>query len=242
MLLRLALSLLLSCSVMGAALAAPARIIILRHGEKDNMWALCGVGQARADALKEFYLGRDAKKSLFQPGGEPDAFFVITLHTLELAAPAAASWDKPLILYSVVPQTRAKRDKDDVEAALNLRTQEAAKDLLQDPRWQGKTVVLTWEHKHIADKKLEAAYPGEAVTLRQLLHLDKLTGVPETWPNGTYDYFWIVDYAKEGDVPTAFSAVRQEFGAPYDSLPTNEWGDPNGLTKASGCDLKGADD
>jgi hypothetical protein len=102
--------------------------------------------------------------------------------------------------------------------------------------------VLAWEHKHIANKKLEAAYSGESVTLRQLLHLDKLAGVPETWPSGTYDYFWIVDFANGANQPTAFSMVKQEFGPPYDGLPANNWDAPNGLTKSSGCDLKGAED
>jgi len=98
-----------------------------------------------------------------------------------------------------------------------------------------------WEHKHIADAKLEAAFPGEAVTLRQLLQLHTLSGAPETWPSGTYDYFWIVGYDKQGSgVPTSFSMMKQEFGAPYDKLPANDWGAPNGLKRASGCDLKGA--
>ena len=81
---------------LGSAVAAPARIIILRHGEKADAWKLCGVGQQRADALATNYLGRGAKSSLFGSGEEPAAFFAITLHTLELASPAAASWGKPL--------------------------------------------------------------------------------------------------------------------------------------------------
>ena len=31
-------------------------------------------------------------------------------------------------------------------------------------------VVMVWEHKHIANKKLEDAFPGKAVTLRQQVH------------------------------------------------------------------------
>ncbi len=51
MIARLALAaLLLSCS-LAPAFAAPSRIIILRHGEKEDAWRLCGVGQERADAL-----------------------------------------------------------------------------------------------------------------------------------------------------------------------------------------------
>jgi hypothetical protein len=197
------------------------------------------VGQGRADALARFYLGRDAAKSLFAGGEQPAAILAITLHSLELAAPVAASWEEPLTLYSVVHQKGMGDDA--VEMALNRRTQEAAHDLMTNPLWQGKTVVVVWEHKHIANAKLEAAYPKQAVTLRQLLHLDTLSSAPETWPFGTYDYFWIVEYGNQGsDVPTGFNMVKQEFGARYSELPSNDWGAPNGMTSESGCDLKGA--
>ena len=56
---------------------------------------------------------------------------------------------------------------------------------------------MVWEHKHIANEKLEAKFEGEAVTLRKLLKLDILPGVPKTWPGDNYDYFWIVDFAAE---------------------------------------------
>jgi hypothetical protein len=239
MVIRLALTALLAFSCVAAASAAPSRIIILRHGEKADAWKLCGVGQGRADALVRFYLGRDAAKSLFGGGEQPAAILAITLHSLELAAPAAASWEEPLTLYSVVHQKGMGDDA--VEMALNRRTQEAVHDLMTNPLWQGKTVVVVWEHKHIANAKLEAAYPKQAVTLRQLLHLDTLSSAPETWPSGTYDYFWIVEYGNQGsDVPTGFSMVKQEFGARYSELPSNDWGAPNGMTSESGCDLKDA--
>jgi hypothetical protein len=239
MLIRLALAALFALSTVATSSAAPSRIIILRHGEKADAWRLCGVGRGRADALAAFYLGRDAAKSLFTKGEEPAAIFAITLHSLELATPAAVTWEKPLTLYSVVHERGV--DENAIEMALNRRTQEAARDLMINPLWQGKTVVMVWEHKHIADAKLQAAFAQQAVTLRQLLHLDKLSDVPETWPAGTYDYFWIVEYGNQGsDVPTRFSMVKQEFGARYSKLPANDWGAPNGLTSESGCDLKGA--
>ncbi|MGD0531998.1 MAG: hypothetical protein ABSA62_06890 [Methyloceanibacter sp.] len=98
MLIRLPLTALLCLLPLAAGGAAPSRIIILRHGEKADAWELCGVGQERADALAAVYLGRDAAKSLFAQGEEPAAFLAITLHTLELAAPAAAAWERPLTL------------------------------------------------------------------------------------------------------------------------------------------------
>jgi len=103
---RLALAVLLSWCWLAPALAAPSRIIILRHGEKAGAWKLCGVGQARADALAATYLGRNAAQSLF--GEEPVAFLAITLHALELAAPAAATWNRPVTPFSVLPQKSAE--------------------------------------------------------------------------------------------------------------------------------------
>ena len=149
-------------------------------------------------------LGRNATK--FANGEEPAFFFAITLHTLELAGPSAASWSKPLILYSVVPD---ESDDDDLHVkALNRRTQEAAANIMQNPALNGKTIVMVWEHKHIANAKLEAKYEGEAVTLRKLLKLDVLSGVPPTWPGDNYDYFWIIDYPPNSNVPSHFSMAE----------------------------------
>jgi hypothetical protein len=82
MVIRLILAALLCLSGLSPVLAIPARIIILRHGEKADKWKLCDVGQERAAALAVNYLGRGAAKSLFAPLEVPGAFFAITLHTL----------------------------------------------------------------------------------------------------------------------------------------------------------------
>ncbi len=233
----------LTAMLLGAwltpALAAPARIIILRHGEKANAWKLCDVGEQRANALAATYLGDKAAKSLFANGEEPAFFFAITLHTLELASPAVATWSKPIILYSVVPD---EADDDDLHVKeLNLRTQEAASNIMQNPALNGKTVVMVWEHKHIANEKLEAKFEGQAVTLRKLLKLDILPGVPKSWPGDNYDYFWIVDFPANSNVPSKFTMVKQEFGPPFAAVPSNDWDTPNGLDASSGCKIKGDD-
>jgi hypothetical protein len=224
---RLILAAVLAMAFTTTAFAAPARIIILRHGEKANPWRLCEVGAARANALADSYLGAKATKSLFADGEEPAFFFAITLHTLELAAPSAASWSKPLILYSVVPD---ESDDDDLHVkALNRRTQEAAANIMQNPALNGKTIVMVWEHKHIANAKLDAKYEGEAVTLRKLLKLDILPGVPATWPGDNYDYFWIIDY--DSGRLTNFQMLKQTFAAPYQNVPSNDWDTPAALPK-----------
>ena len=75
--------------VADAASATPWRIIILRHGEKADDWRLCSAGELRAKALAAHFLGKDSAGSLFEGAEPPAAFLAITLHTLELAAPAA---------------------------------------------------------------------------------------------------------------------------------------------------------
>jgi hypothetical protein len=235
MLIRLALALLLA-TFMQSAVAAPSRIIILRHGEKADSWKLCEIGEQRAKALALTYLGKGAAKSLFAAGEEPAFFFAITLHTVELAAPSVASWNKPLILYSVVPESG--QSKDDFTKVLNQRTQEAARGLLDNPALKGKTVVVVWEHKHIANAKLDKEFERQGVTLRQLLNLDILPGVPKTWPDDTYDYFWIVDFPADSNVPSKFTMVKQEFGTSFPRVPSNDWDAPDGLDAASGCKTK----
>lgn len=216
--------------------AVPKQIIILRHGEKQDAYRLCGIGQQRSLALVDRYLGKGAADSILPTSG-PDGIFAITLHTLELASPMAQSWDLPLQLYSVVPLAGLDRQAEVLQ--LNARTQQAAKAVMTDPRWNGKVVVMVWEHDHIAKKKLEHQFPDEKVTLRQLLNLDKLPKsdhVPHTWNGGNYDYFWIVDYANPGSaVPTGFHVLKQVFPAPYQQVPSNDWGTSEGLPKSDQC-------
>ena len=149
-------------SVAHSAIGAPSRVVVLRHGEKENAYALCDVGQHRSLALKAQYLGKGAEKSLFS-NVAPTAFFAITLHTLELVAPSADSWGLPVTTYSVVPLPGMS--ESDSTDWLNRQTQRAAKEVMNDSRWQGQTVVMAWEHKHIANQKLEKNDPDALVEL-----------------------------------------------------------------------------
>ena len=219
------------CGFVLPALALPKTVIILRHGEKENDFALCRIGVDRSLALAAQYLGQSAKQSLFKSGETPAAFFAITLHTLELASPAAATWEMPVVTFTAVPLPGI-----DLTPQFNLRTQQAVGALMDDQRYDGKTVVMIWEHHHIADKKLELKFPDQKVTLRQLLNLDKLADVPETWPGQTYDYFWIVEFGTSGSrVPTGFRMQRQQFAEPFNKVPSSEWGKRAKLPMGSKC-------
>jgi hypothetical protein len=108
---------------------------------------------------------------------------------------------------------------------------------MTDPRLKGGVVVMIWEHVHIANEKLEEQFPGQHVTLRQLLHLDQLPNVPETWSSSNFDYFWVVDYANANvSTPTSFQMIRQVFSAPFDDVPSNLWEEPEILPEGSDCE------
>ncbi|HUU25820.1 MAG TPA: hypothetical protein VMW68_09685 [Methyloceanibacter sp.] len=224
-------SALLAASVT-AAFSAPSRIVILRGGEAADAWKLCEIGHQRAQALKYNYLGHEAAKSLFTEEAPPAFFFALTPPTAALIAPVVDSWKKPVIYYSVLPQD----DEKDTAEALNVRTREAAGNILNNPALRDKTVVMVWDRAHIADTALDAKYEREAaVTLRQLFHLDILPGVPRDWPEDNHDYFWIVEFPENSNVPSKFEMVKQEFGKSFPRVPANDWGEPSGLDAASGC-------
>ena len=149
--------------VWAPAYAEPSQIIIARHAEKGNSYALCDMGNQRAQALVHQYLGRGASASLFPAEHGPDAMLAITMHAIDTITPVAQSWSLPVIAYGVMPKDETKDEEE------NARTQEAARDVLTGSAYAGKTVVMIWEHKRIANSKLEKKHPG--VTLRQLLHI-----------------------------------------------------------------------
>jgi hypothetical protein len=205
-----------------AAQAHPARVILLRHGEKKNGAELCSVGQLRAQALSDQYLGKGAPENdtIFGKGRGPDAFFAITRHTQETATPSARSWGKQLTVFSVP----AKDLNEDVD--LNTQTKNAAA-ALNSPEYDGKIVVVVWEHKHIAKKDLNDSND----TLWSLLNLGNMSKspAPKTWEGVNYDFFWIIDYT---NAPPTFALVRQEYSAAaFAQVPDNAWGEPVDLTK-----------
>jgi len=225
-----------SISYLPLALATPSQIILLRHGEKENAYALCEVGQERSLALKEQFLGKGATQSLF-PNNPPDAFLATTLHTLELIAPTANSWAMPIQIYPALPIKVGP--KDNRMDLITNQTQLAAANVMQDPKWNGKTVVMVWEHKHIANQKLAKENPDALVDLRQLLKLDKLPEsevqkVPKTWSGSNYNFFWIINYDSQGN-PTSLNIVRQNFTGNFANVPNNDWGVKENLPPHSKC-------
>ena len=231
---RTALLTLATCLISVPGLAAPDRLVITRHGEKLNTWELCQTGLDRAQALSDQYLGLEATQPIF-PTSPPVAILTLSIHTSETAQPTAHSRNMPTTNYVALPS--AGTSSDAFETQMNRQNQLAVHDLLNDARYNGKQVLMFWEHFHTASAALEARYPGEQVTLRQLLKLDQppfSKHVPTTWPDSNYNYFWIIDFNADGTIK-AFDTARQRYRGRYAHLPDNDWGTPEPLAAKSLC-------
>ena len=74
------------------------------------------------------------------------------------------------------------------------------------------------------------------MTLRQLLNLERLSGVPAKWEGSNYDFFWVVDFDPASSPrPTGFQMVKQTYGAPFKTLPENDWGTPLPVDYPTSC-------
>ncbi len=194
----------------------------MRHGEKKNSEELCSAGNLRAQALSDQYLGKGApgNDAVFGNGRTPDAFFAVTAHTRETAAPSAQSWGKQLTIFSVPPKD-PNEDND-----LDTQTQKAAA-ALNSVEYDGKIVVVVWEHKHIANKD----FNRDGSTFWSLLKLREIpnASAPKSWEGVNYDFFWIIDYA---NLQPTFTIVPQAYAsAAYAQVPNNAWGEDVDETK-----------
>jgi hypothetical protein len=153
------------------AAAVPAEIIILRHAEKPATGSeLNERGWQRARALPDLFL-RDPR---LLEHGHAVAIYV--------GAPAKAGGSVRSI-QTMEPTAQALRltlhqeiTRDEIDRL--------AKALLKDPAYNGKTVVVCWEHKKI---------PG------MLKALGCMTG-PDFWADEVYDRLWVLDFADGGAV------------------------------------------
>ncbi len=121
-----------------AAWATPAQVLIIRHGEKpDTGYGLSAAGQARAQALVG-YFETNPDVTRF---GTPVAIYAMTpdendteagTRPLDTVTPLANA------LGLTVLDTYAK---DDVQSL--------ATEVLSNPAYEGKMVLICWEHKMI---------------------------------------------------------------------------------------------
>ena len=176
------------------------------------MAGFASVGDLRAQALAAQYLGKGAplNATIYGEGGKPDAFFAITAHTRRRRSRRPQSWGQQVIAFS------GPRPMIPTRTRISTSRRGGPRRPLKSGAYDGKTVVIVWEHHRIADPRYE-------VTWRKLLKLgDMDPAVPEKWEGVNYDYIWIFDRT---GAAAPFTELRQEYGAPYGQVPDNPWGE-----------------
>ena len=154
------------------ATSYPARVLIIRHAEKPAVGeGLTEAGEQRAEALPRLF-----KKTPGRPEPLPTPDFII-----------AASDTKRSRRSSLTVAPLAKELGLKVNPAYaNGDFAKLARDLLRDPRYAGKTVLICWHQGTIPElaRKLKAA------------------DAPANWKASAFDRVWRIDYDEAGKATT----------------------------------------
>ena len=149
------------------ASATPNQVVIIRHAEKPVTGNNVNQqGCERAFLLPDFFHLNPTVNQF----GSPVAFYGArptakggSIRSLETIAPTASSYGM---------QIQASFDK--------TQPTQAAQAILSNPAYNGKTVVMAWEH---------GAIPG----LAQAFGLT-LTPTLQVWPDAVFDEAWVLDF------------------------------------------------
>jgi len=157
--------------------AAPAQVIIIRHGEKPEQGSgLNEQGFQRAKALVGFFE----------------------------TAPAVLQHGTPFAIYAMAPKhsdssIRAIQTVTPLADALELtintsytRDQVAGlvKDIMENPDYTGRLVLVCWEHKVIVDIAAALAAYGNSDPAVQAT-------LPSSWNGDAFDRVWILNFSKD---------------------------------------------
>lgn len=156
-----------------SAFAAPAQVVIIRHGEKQEYGnQLSEKGFKRAEALVWFFQTQPA----------------VTQYGTPVAVYAAAPKDEDSSIRSVQTVTPLAR-------ALNItvntdftrgQAHKLVKDIMESPRYTGRMVLISWQHGHIPDIVRELAEYSPYGPAAQV-------DLPAEWPDARFDRAWIID-------------------------------------------------
>jgi hypothetical protein len=169
-----------SAAVIGVlpAFASPAQVILLSHAEKPPAGPeLNEAGLRRAKALAELFRTDPRVRA----HGSVAAIFAMEPADANGSVRPIRTMEPTAAALRLTIDTRFKRE--DVKALAKAIRREAAFD--------GKTVVICWEHKMI---------PAIAAALGW-------SNPPALWPDGVYDRLWVLDF--ENGVPVAFHDLPQ---------------------------------
>ena len=157
------LSLILFATISSAR-AIPAQILIIRHAEKPSQGiGLSPRGWQRANALPKFLIGNPDFET-------PNVLFAMaqknstgSIRAILTVTPLSTRLSLPLTLGYTREEYPA-----------------AAADILENPAFNGKVVLICWEHHVIPD------FAGRL----------GVKEAPTDWEDPVYDRIWVIDYAK----------------------------------------------
>jgi hypothetical protein len=154
------------------ALATPAQIVITRHGEKPDSGNELNIeGCERAYSLPAFF----TKNSVVQRFGQPAGIFAMepgsddgSIRPIQTIAPTADAFGL------TINDSYVREDYNGIVQAV-----------LSNPSFNGKTILISWEHK---------AIPG----LAEAFGL-KLQAETKNWPDAVFDQAWVLDFEASDD-------------------------------------------
>ena len=178
-----------------SAFAAPAQVIIIRHGEKPPQGSeLNEQGFQRAKALVKFFQ-TDPSVTRY---GTPAAIYAM--------APKNAGGSVRAI-QTVMPLANALKlilNKDYTRD----QTAELVKAIMENPEYEGRMVLVCWEHKVIVEIAAALAAYGNSDPAVQ-------DALPSSWAGQVFDRAWVLNLT-EGKV-TSFQDIPQHI-LPGDSV------------------------
>ena len=155
------------------AFAAPAQVIIIRHAEKQEYGnQLSEKGFRRAEALVNFFL----------------------------SVPSVTGYGTPVAIYAAAPKNedssiRSIQTVTPLARALNItintgftrgQAHKLVKDIMENPKYTGRMVLVSWQHGHIADIVRELAEYSPYGPAAQV-------SLPGEWPEARFDRAWIIE-------------------------------------------------
>lgn len=175
------------------AVAAPAQIVIVRHGEKpaDDSIFLSQQGCLRAYSLPKFFLNNPMVNQF----GTPVAVFAMAAKDDTSGDPDSSV--RPIETIAPTAQVLGLKVED---PAKRLEFSKIVSAVMNNSAYDGKTVLLAWEHKAIP--KLVGAFG---------FNVGHGNG---SWPGDIYDQAWVL---RPADMSIAI--------IPEKALPTDN---PNG--------------
>jgi hypothetical protein len=159
--------------------ATPSHVILIRHAEKQKN-GLSSQGQQRANDLVGYF----TTQPMIGAVGPVDAIYAFR--------PKADGHEDRGVL-TMTPLSNAIHIDIDTHYA-KADVTKLAQQIMSDPSYTGKTVLICWEHTHIQ-------LIAEALGAKN---------APK-WPSKTYDETWILDFDDSGNL-TNFSTSQQKFG------------------------------